>query len=233
MRITAEDIEDENVLEIHQDFEAAWVKFLEDRPTAIVSGATADRIETLQKTANAVNESKSKLVKELKDQLSSIKKSRKDLERQYSPLLDAEKAKQDRLKESMEQKISLIQESMNTMEETVPFLHFLKELDRIGANKNEEARRQGDAVDHTIPPVAKPSIRAMLVANTTTLDDPQELGKACKIDNELYRAQLIALQKEIERYETISPLMEEAGQFLTEQNIWKIMNEEKSAEDDA
>lgn len=226
VRITAEDIEDESVLNIYQDFEDAWVKFLlEDCPDNVVVGATADRIQELQKKAKAGSESKAKLEKELKEQMNTIKKSRKELEREYSPLLDAEKAKQDRLKESIEGKINLIQDSIKTMEDTAPFLNFLRELDRTASDHDDNHRRTT-----AVPPIAKPSLRAMALANTTTLDDPNELAKACKIDNALYRAQIIALQNEIERYETILPLLEEAGQFLTEQNVWKIMKEGESKE---
>jgi hypothetical protein len=249
--ITAEDLqEDENiaVYEVYQEFETAWVEYLKTRPQqpTMLHGPTAQRITDLQARANAMSESKTCIETELKKQLNEIKKSRKDLERQYSPLLDAETAKQERIREHISTKIATIHQSMATLEETAPWLHFIQELDRIilddtlaaaaassshPHHRHQQHQYNVDATTTTTtiaPPVAKPSARAILLAGTTSLaDHPQQLAKAIQLDNALLRAHVKVLLAEIQRHEDLAPLVKEAGEFLTEHNVWKIMKQQQ------
>jgi hypothetical protein len=252
--ITAEDLqEDENiaVYEVYQEFESAWVDYLTSRPQqpTMLHGPTAQRITDLQAKANAMSESKTCIETELKKQFNEIKKSRKDLERQYSPLLDAETAKQERIREHISTKIATIHKSMATLEETAPWLRFIQELDRIilddtlaaaSSSQHPHHRHQpqhqqynvdaGATTTTTIaPPMAKPSARAILLAGTTSLaDHPQQLAKACQLDNALLRAHVKVLLAEIQRHEDLVPLVKEAGEFLTEHNVWKIMKQQQT-----
>jgi hypothetical protein len=271
--ITAEDLqEDENVAvyDIYHEFESAWVDFLmtttsdtaKPEKPHMLQGATAQRITDLQVKAKDMSDSKAGVETELRRQLNEIKKSRKDLERQYGPLLDAETAKQERIREQISTKIATLHKSMATLEETAPWMHFIQELDRIILNdtkataavvssprhshpqhapsphhhkqyrhhQQQQQPHMDAATTTTIaPPVAKPSARALLLAGTTSLaDHPQQLAKACQLDNALLRTHVKVLMAEIKRHEDLSPLLKEAGDFLTEHNVWKIMKQQQT-----
>jgi hypothetical protein len=269
--ITAEDLqEDENVavFDIYHEFESAWVDFLmtttsdtaKPEKPHMLQGTTAQRITDLQVKAKDMSDSKAGVETELRRQLNEIKKSRKDLERQYGPLLDAETAKQERIREQISTKIATLHKSMATLEETAPWMHFIQELDRVILNdtmaatavssprhshpqhalsphnqkhhRHHQQQQQPhmDAATTTpiAPPVAKPSARALLLAGTTSLaDHPQQLAKACQLDNALLRTHVKVLMAEIKRHEDLSPLLKEAGDFLTEHNVWKIMKQQQ------
>ena len=229
IRLAKEDLEeeegstcDEKFLE---KFEIAWRCFLRDRP-ALLEGHRGKRISQLQQQVKNLKASRESEELELKRQIAFLHSSNEALEEQYKQKLKEVKEKQHVVQDKLEKKLDAISHLEQLQQQTIPWQHFLSELNRLAVQKqqNELVPSNGElaAIDSK---VAKPSARAMLLAAQTITDSESDVQfRACRIDNALLATHVTILQKEIEQYEKMVECREFAEKLLSENGGREIFN---------
>lgn len=209
---------DENFVET---FETAWSSLLRERGT--LTGKHEERILRLQQEALEMKTSKDNVEKELKKQTAFFRSSREEMEVTYRHKIQGAVAEQRAVQTKLETKLDDITVAEQLAQKNLPWKHFVAELDRlITAKAQHNPPTEASAF-------AKPSARAIFLLQTMKNADGDVNmlhRRASRIDHALIKAQVSMLEQEIERHERMFVLQQEAGEFLTEHNVWELLKQE-------
>lgn len=211
-----------------EEFETAWSEFLSEQPSDhnLLNFPQEPRVLELQKEADAVLLSKIRMEKEMKQQIEFFRWGQEQSEKKFTNKIQETLEEQQKQRELLAGKIAALDQVERIDEETLPWFHFMKELDRLVEEKEVISK------DSTSRKVARPSARALLLAKCGhphnnnkhhQLRGDQLEWRASRIDHELMTVHSGMLQKEIERCETMLAINQEVGQFLNDLDIWSIL----------
>ena len=201
----------------------------------MTSRQRGQHIVELQTEADAVLQSKIKMENEMKQQIAFFHWGQEQSEKKFTKKIQATLEEQQKERERLEGKIAALEQAERIHEQTLPWFHFMNELDRLVVEK-DVISKNNDA--STSRKVARPSARALLLArsgprssNSSSQHNPSHgraaadklEWRASRIDRALLTAHAAMLHKEIERCETMLAIHKEVGQFLTEHDIWSIL----------
>jgi hypothetical protein len=205
---------DEKFLE---KFEAAWSSFLQDRP---LKGKHEERILQLQNEAAVLKTSKDNVERELKKQTAFFRSSRKEMEALYRKRMQEAVTEQLTVHAAMQQKLDSLVATEQLLQQTLPWHHFVAELDRLVTEQQQEAG--SGTVDSSVK-VAKPTARSIFLAQTIAGTEDETPYRASSTDNVLLKTHVGMLEQEIECYEQLTALHQLAGEFLTDHNVWELL----------
>jgi hypothetical protein len=97
-------------------------------------------------------------------------------------------------------------------QETLPWYHFVHELDLISDS------------EVTSGSMHKPSARAIALTDHSRGCPEDILLRAYKMDHALLSTSVSLLKKEMERYDALVKAQEFSSEFLTDYNVWSIVN---------
>ena len=209
-----------------EEFETAWSQFLSEQPSdhTLLNLPQEQRVLELQKEADAVLSSKIKMEKEMKQQIEFFRWGQEQSEKKFTTKIQETLEEQQKQRELLAGKITTLDQVERIDNETLPWFHFMNELDRLVEEKQVISK------DATSRKVARPSARALLLAkcgyphnNKQHLRGDQLEWRASRIDHELMTMHSGMLQKEIERCEKVLAINQEVGQFLNDLDIWSIL----------
>lgn len=213
-----------------EEFDKAWNNFLKDYP--IPKGEREERILELQIKAKEIEASKENVERELKRQAAFFRSSREDLERTYATKIQHTMDQQRSVNEELSKVIEGIVAADQIQSQTLPWLHFIKELDSLiasSANDSESASTNNERSIKT----AKPSSRAMylteLVLKDLDLPHEQKQLQSYRIDQALLRTNVTMIQKEIERYERLLDCQPFVAQLLADIDAWGMFQSDASS----
>jgi len=185
-----------------------------ENPTALLAKRDQHIIE-LQNEADSLLQSKQKMEGEFKKQIAFFQWGQDMSEKKYTSKIQATLEEQAKLRESLAEKIEVIAQVERLQDQTLPWFHLMKELDRLV----EEQEPNKESLSRNVP---QPSDQALLLAKSSKHKDNCEL-RAKRVDHALLATHASMLHKEIERYEKLLEINEELGQFLKDLDIWSIL----------
>ena len=199
-------------------FETSWRSFLQENPHLKPRGKRASRMAILQKKLQDTITSQANADFELQRQLDFFLESREALEDKYATEVDEAESLQNTIRARLEKQLDRIALSDQLMHQTVPWEFFLDTVDVkaipfLAASKGE-------------PRGVKPSARAMALIDQNGDADDIKL-RALRMDHALYSTEIKMLEKESERVELTNESHAFVGKFLTEHNIWGILNKQQ------
>ena len=199
-------------------FESAWRKFLQENPHLRPRGKKAARMAVLQTKLKDTIASQAKADSELQRQLDFFLESREALEDTYAREVDNAESLQRAIRDRLEKELDRIAMSDHLMHQTVPWEYFLEAVDMKAlpflASPAGETRGM------------KPSARAMALIDPDGDADDVRL-RALRMDHALYSTEIKMLEKESERVDLTNHTHGIVGKFLTEHNIWGILNKQQ------
>jgi hypothetical protein len=216
-----------------REFEFAWSDFLTKYPEQTPKGQRENRIETLQKQIRETELSKTSMEEELQTQLDFFRTKCEQLEDTMTAERTVAKASHHATYDALCRQLDAVARADHLQHQTLPWLHFLHEVDRIAAKKISAEFATRDSIDDGPKNKARPSARALALTSTCAtmdsgLSSDLEL-RSYRIDHAILSTHVSVLRKEIERYEKTMESQQWAGQFLTEHNVWGILTATKSA----
>jgi hypothetical protein len=228
--------EDQNFL---IDFQDAWTKFLLQRPELVPKGQLGQRIESLHQQTDSERATNEAVHLELKKQLQFFTSSRESLENLFTFKLNEAMERQRELHDELQNKLDTVALADQLQGQTVPWMHFVQQLDRLNEAKTAEAAAAAAAAaddankpeEEELPSnrAVKPSARAMALTDVSSGDSADVLLRAYRTDHALLTTHIAKSQKEIERYAKLIQSQEVAGLFLTEHNVWSLLSNKPEA----
>jgi hypothetical protein len=208
------------------DFQDAWTKFLLQRPDLVPKGKIGQRIEALHQQTDYERATDDAVHLELKKQLQFFTSSRESLENLFTFKLNEAMERQRELHDELQNKLDTVALADQLQNQTVPWMHFLQQLDRLNEAKTAEAAAAADKPEEELPAnrAVKPSVRAMSLTDVGSGDSADVLLRAYRTDHALLTTHIAKSQKEIERYTKLIQSQEVAGLFLTEHNVWSLLS---------
>jgi hypothetical protein len=207
--------DNENLL---KTFESSWRKFLKDNPHLRPRGKRASRLAVLQKKLQDTIASQAKADYELQRQLDFFLESREALEETYANEVDYAESLQCVIRERLEKQLDRIAFSDHLMHQTVPWEYFLETVDMKAIPFISSAKGETRG--------GKPSARAMALIDPNGDADDVRL-RALRMDHAIYSTEIKMLEKESERIDLTNESHAFVGKFLTEHNIWGILNKQQ------
>lgn len=235
------------------EFETAWTQFLREKKNPTIGAAPCQReqrIAALQKRGSQLQQSKDAMEREFQKQIAFFQEKAIESEQLYATEIEEAVQQQLELREKWTAKLQANAAIETLQEQTLPWFHFVNELDRLAAaataNNNLPGSHQQQPSDEINGhKVARPSARAMLLcqqqgnspppppppldhANNGTHQQQQEqLLRANRIDHALMTTHVSMLHKEVERYEHLLNINKDVGGLLTELNVWSILQQQR------
>lgn len=203
-------------------FESAWNKFLQENPHLRARGETVARMAVLQKTLQDTVASQEKAGSELQRQLDFFLESREALEETYASEVQYADSLQQVIRDRLETQLDRVAMSDYLMNQTVPWEFFLDTVDMKAIPyicPSPKGETQG----------VKPSARAMALIDPDGDAEDVRL-RALRMDHALYSTELKMLEKESELIDLTNESHEFVGKFLTENNIWGILNKQQGSQ---
>jgi hypothetical protein len=214
-------------------FEEAWMRFLVERQSdQLPKGERVERIESMQQNIKDLETSKDSVEVELKRQLHFFQDSRQKLEDQFDAKMRLAMQKQRAIHQELTQQLELTNKVESLQKQTLPWFHFLEEINYISPQEEEEEESESVSVsgDRLLSKASKPSGRAMLLTKVSGKD--AESGgaqlRAYRADHALLTAHVQMLRKEIQRVESLTLIQEYTGRFLTEYSVLESVSSEES-----
>jgi hypothetical protein len=208
-------------------FEDAWMRFLIDRQSdQLPKGERVERIESMQQKVKDLKTSKDSVEVELKRQLNFFQDSRQKLEDQFDAKMRFAMQKQRAIHQELSQQLELTDKVESLQKQTLPWFHFLEEINSLSQQEEEEEESESVAVSRA----PKPSGRAMLLTKVSGKDAESGVAqlRAYRADHALLTAHVQMLRKEIQRVESLMLIQEYTGRFLTEYNVLEKMSSEET-----
>ena len=210
------------------EFETAWSQFLSEQQPSdplhnLLNLQQEQRVIELQNEADEILRSKIKMEKEMKQQIAFFHWGQEQSEKKFTSKIQETLEEQQKQRELLAGKNDALDLAERIHDETLPWFHFIKELDRLVEEKEVIAK------DSTNRKVARPSARALLLAKCGNSHHKRHLRgdqlewRASHIDHALMKTHSAMLQKEIERSETMLAINQEVGEFLNDLDIWSIL----------
>ena len=185
---------------ILSSFEEAWAKFLDDEPL-FIEGETAARIQKMHEEAESIRMSKRSVEEEFEKHFETVSRGRKELERQYRKKIEKEKAHQASLLAVSESMSKRLQSASESFERSQEWRRFTRGLGCL-------------AEDYDASDKLGPSIHALVLADLTDPASKDRLARASRVDLALAKAHADVLEKEIEGYQTLLPLLQRTEEDL-------------------
>lgn len=206
---------DEKFLE---EFENAWKDFLSNRPFRC---KRFDHIIDLQTQLMTLKQDNSKMVKDFQKQIKFLDRGKTVSEKEFSEKIQGVLQEEKRMKDAVNERIESVKWLQALQEQTLPWFHFMRELDRLA-----EVHHKNDEASPSANKVSRPSARAkFLAAGVSRAESPSQhqLGE-CLVDNALLTTQVQMLHREVERCQTLMEINETTiCKFLAKNNIWNIL----------
>jgi uncharacterized protein YdiU (UPF0061 family) len=218
------------------EFEQAWARFLHQYPKYLPQASRHDRLQQLQEKLQATIDSKEKVEAEIEQQMAFFQSSCQVLEDEYAAKMQHGIETQRQLDAELTKQLMVVARADELQQETLPWHHFMHELDRAAAASttaqkiaNNNAMTTFDSSSDDASPLnVLPSARAIAIADlassygSTSTDDL--LYRAFQADKAILTAHVAMLEREVERFDTTLRAQELAGKFLTDNNVWSVLD---------
>ena len=232
--LTKEELEFElNDDQFLADFEKAWARFLRKHPNCMNAPRQAKMMDLEQKL-EAAKLSKEKVEAEIEQQMAFFQTSCEELEEEYAHKMQQAIDRQAAVQDELTKRIDVVNDADALQQETLPWHFFMHQLDTL-ASKSTLPKQLRDLVDDANITNnglnIKPSDRALLLTDYDARHNKDDvLLRAYSIDNQILNAHIAMLGKEIKRYDKATQAQELASKFLTDYNVWSILNAGKNGQ---
>jgi len=192
-----------------EEFEKDWVLFLRENPDKNPGGKKAVEVDRLRTGVTDALAHKAAVETELNEQLNFLKKGFEKLEDSAKLQLDHNNVLQKKLFETLQEEIDKVPSANKILSNTLPWEHFIETLDGTVTAKESAGvgshRPSGSG--------ANASARAYELILRTD-DQAGDKLRAHQMDHALLSTQVKMLEKEIERYEKMTYLLDKTGEYL-------------------
>jgi hypothetical protein len=228
--------------------EIEWQRCLSENPHLRPRGGRASRRAVLESKLRDTLTSQVKAEYELQRQLDFFLESREALEDNFAIQVEEAESVQRIIQSRIDQQLDRIALSDHLMQQVVRYETFLETVDiqavpyiAKSSRKQQEAQpqvrqqeqdqRQDEEQEPKVQQQVRnrgmePSARAMALIDPNGDDDDVRL-RAFRMDHALYCAELKILEKESERIQLNNDVHAFVGKFLTEHNVWGILNRQQ------
>jgi hypothetical protein len=237
-------------LRLLKTIEMEWRRFLRENPHLRPRGGRATRKAVLESKLRDTISNQAKAEFEMQRQLDFFQDSREALENDFAVQVEEAESIQYVIQNRIDQQLDRIALSDHLMQQIVRYETFLETVDihavpylaksqrrqesqhSPSSRQQEQFPKQEDPSDQIVlPPPTRnqgiePSARAMALIDPNGDDDDVRL-RAFRMDHALYCAELQILEKESERIQLNNQIHAFVGKFLTEHNIWGILNKQQ------
>jgi hypothetical protein len=202
-----------------ETFDAAWGKLVHER--GCFNGTHEGNIEALQQEALRLKNSKDDIKAEFTRQTVFVRNNRNEMEASFKVKMEKIMTNQGISESKAHAKRDTIDTMSKSASITLPWQHFIRELDRLTALSTKTSY-------HQIEPTSNDSnlcndriaYLTSLYQNTGRNEDSVVvLQRANEVENVLLREHILMLTKEIDRYESIALLQEEVGTELRKLHV--------------
>lgn len=227
--VTAEDLDqqfkanEENVAFLGK-FEKAWKDFVfKQTKMSLPKGKRQCRIESLQAEAQEILTYKENLEGELREQQDFIRNSLVKSQDSFERKVRNEKRAQRAIHVELSQQLEYANNVHTLQKETLPWFHFLEQLNDNIERDDDERLTSHEDVDSAM----RPSKRGFLLSRVKDEHDSILTGKlqAYRTDHAVMSVHVQMLAKEIERCEKLACLREYASIFLNDPDVSNILEE--------
>lgn len=221
-------LSDEDILAI-EEFEHRWRSFLSTNPNWLPPGKKIKSCVAIQDQLEEMEVSKQMVQMELQRQLDFFANSKDQLEANFTKAMEEAALIQQDVSRKLNNEIDDIAEADQLLSKTLPWEHFLDNLDAATEEHNVADGNAAGSVSRGL----KPSRQAMFLADNVDQGQVAEaamegkssalLLRTFQIDNSLLKAQIKMMQQEVDRLERTTKSQKVLAQFLTEHNIWGLI----------
>lgn len=242
-RLTKDDIGEglsESDVDLIDDFEDAWKKFLSSRPGTLPPGSKIKNFRNMQTRLNEIEGKKQNVVLEVQRQLDFFDSSREKLEEKYSKEKEEASLQQESVVKALEKEIDNIAVADKILSEVLPWEHY---FDNLESNASEAHRISGGASHKTgESQVIRPSDEALYLANIEPNDvveaakhgeSEAHLIHAYRIDNALLKAKSVMLKREADRLEKNMLADRMLAKLLMDNDVWAAMASSQQRREDS
>eukprot|EP00521_Asterionellopsis_glacialis_P000364 CAMPEP_0195257804 /NCGR_PEP_ID=MMETSP0706-20130129/7024_1 /TAXON_ID=33640 /ORGANISM="Asterionellopsis glacialis, Strain CCMP134" /LENGTH=217 /DNA_ID=CAMNT_0040311057 /DNA_START=21 /DNA_END=674 /DNA_ORIENTATION=+ len=192
-----------------EEFEKEWVLFLRENPEKNPGGKKAVEVDRLRAEVTDALGHKAAVETELNEQLNFLQKGFEKLEDSAKMQLDHHQVLQKKLFETLQEEIDKVPSSNKILSHTLPWEHFIETLDAVVT-----AKENAGVGSHRPSGIgARASARAYELILRTDDQEGDKL-RAHQMDHALLSTQVKMLEKEIERYEKMTYLLDKTGEYL-------------------
>lgn len=182
-----------------ESFESAWSSFVRDSPPSL-TGETAERIAALRETVRSMEAANESAQDDFHRQHKQILNGQKEMETLYEEKIEEEKKKHNMYTERLKQTARDFPLATEASKLSQEWQRFVEGLDFLAEDYVTDEQRHF------------PSIHSLVLADLANSGSEDLYERACLVDLQLARAQHDVLQREIDAYERLLPLIEEALQ---------------------
>jgi hypothetical protein len=205
------DVVDDSVIE---SFDLAWSQLLRER--GCLKGVHQEKISALQHEALRLKVAKDNLKVELTRQSAFVKIKRDEMEVSYQRQFDDIQSKITKTEEKTKTKLAMIRTAIETASLTLPWQHFMRELDRLGTMSNLSSSHANEGMEQEH---SRFTPRAVVLAASygklgNNEDSTTVQQRVCSIENALLKSHIQMLTMEIDRQKIVSSLQREVGDEL-------------------
>jgi hypothetical protein len=209
------------------EFEDSWGEFIASRPAVLPPGEKLRSCLAIDYQIEEVEVSKQNVQMEMQRQLDFFTSSKNQLDSNFTKAMEEAALMQQDVNKRLNKEIADIADADETLSATLPWEHFLDNLDSLV----EMTNLAGDTGSTSL--ALKPSNRALYLANNM---DHAEMAVAAlegkssalllrsfSIDNALLNAEVRLLLREVDRLEKTTKSQKVLAKFFTEHNIWGLL----------
>lgn len=229
-RLTVEDLDrecNETDQEMLEEIETAWMNYLKANPEKLVP-RQEKRFGQVSSKLKAIDMESKKIEEEFKLQLEFFAESRDQLEENFKRTMNEETENQKEMRDNLDKDVDAAARADHNFSLTLPWEKVFYNLERIVAKESMlPLPKDIITVDDVTKPLL-PSKRSVLLLKNGTEYKPINkdfMLQAYKVDEALMKAQIGMYKLEVERYENTLKNLEDTGKFLTEYNIWGVLNQ--------
>ncbi|GKY96593.1 hypothetical protein MPSEU_000618900 [Mayamaea pseudoterrestris] len=210
------------------DFEKAWARFLRKHPNCM-NIPRHSKMMDLEQKLEASMLSKTKVEVEIEQQMAFFASSCEQLEDEYAAKMQQAIDRQAAVQDELAKRIAVVNEADVLQQETLPWHYFMHQLDTL-ASKAIMPQQIKDMMDEASVTSnglnVKPSNRALLLTNYDLERHSRDdlMLRAHATDNAILSAHIQMLGTEMQRYDKATQAQELASKFLTDYNVWSILN---------
>jgi hypothetical protein len=215
------------------DFEKAWARFLRKHPNCL-NVPRQSRMMDLEQRLEAAKLSKEKVEAEIEQQMAFFQTSCEQLEDEYAHKMQQAIDRQGAVQEELTKRIDIVNEADELQQQTLPWHYFMHQLDTLAAKATMPKELKDVMDDASVTSNGlnvKPSNRALILTDYGAQHSKEDvLLRAHAIDSAILNAHIAMLGTEIKRYDKAVQAQELASKFLTDYNVWSILNAGRTPE---
>lgn len=196
-----------------ESFNAAWSQLLKER--GCLKGLHQEKISALQKEALRLKVASDNLKVELSRQSTFVRTKRDEMEAFYQQQFEDIEAKIQKTDEKSKEKRDMIETAIQSAALTLPWLHFMRELDRLGTMSNSSDHENVQETQGLSIYRSRAIVLAKCYAKVADSDNTSLMEQRVDyVENALLKSHIQMLTLERERLKIVEWLQREFSEEL-------------------